>query len=294
MKKINNVDVWALKNKLGGLLNHLYFDAGISKEMIQYKMIFSSVLDYFENNDVDSFLGTSDQEIIQSLFEGETQIDYSKINPVFLWAGYGYIDLSIKLSTPIKTIFLLLPLNEMLSLFEPYHEMSFSHLKDYYLENCNTRSVFESIRSYSSYSRKEVCILAGIKEKTLPNYIYNNKALFNSSFKTIIKLSKLFSCPLDLFKEESSFIPFSFSFMEKEEFVNKLLDSLFLFYPKFKNRKVRFILDQNKTYSTSNEKDAVSFDFINLCFIEGKIKTYIKEEIFNYALGKACRDFYKI
>ena len=97
-----------------------------------------------------------------------------------------------------------------------------------------------------------------------------------------------------MFKEESSFIPFSFSFMEKEEFVNKLLDSLFLFYPKFKNRKVRFILDQNKTYSTSNEKDAVSFDFINLCFIGGKIKTYIKEEIFNYALGKACRDFYKI
>lgn len=199
-------NVHDIKSKFGVLLNHLV-ENGFRYEYIDSKVIYDPFFLFLENNEIEKFLKNPIETIIKNVFHKETYIDYTKpLKSELVWAGEMYITISANCNIPLQQVFLQLPLNKMISLFNPYHEMNNYQLVQRFKEERN-ESILKALLQDKGYSIREVAFLTGINQKTLLSYLDNEK-LFSASLKNIYKLSKFLNVDPCVFSEHSSFSPF--------------------------------------------------------------------------------------
>ena len=231
-------DVNKLSNKFSLLLSKAYHEANISIDVINEKITFGDYFDFLEKDELNSFLDKDLDAIIRELF-GPT-IFHERVNDIgeLYWAGQQYISIFLNCFIPLRTIFLLFPLDEMVSCFDAYHDKSkFQLIKDFKNNKYLNRSILRSLRKQKGLSVKQLSSLTKIPEQTLKYYESNNRFLYNAPFNSILKIYSVLSCSLYFFKKESDFVPFSNNIMKSDVFLDYLsteiksnlkIDSLYL------------------------------------------------------------------
>ena len=123
IEKYSNV----LSYLIGRTIRDKYTTSFIER-IISYSACFSE----FEKSNVTIIAFSSSVDIYNDLFPQFKDNEYTS-DPFdeFAWAGQSYIKLFMDLRITFESLFLILPIEEMLSLYKIYHEMAYSQLLDY-------------------------------------------------------------------------------------------------------------------------------------------------------------------
>ena len=214
---INRINTTAFKIKFATLLSKLYYSASLSIEQISYKIAYSDVFGFVENNDINSFMGKQYSELIKEYFNASLLHESNDINPVY-WAGLQYINLLLDKKIPLNQLFILCPLKEMVSHYEIYHEMNETQLIEEFMNNEYKRSLLSLLIKHNNTSYKKLSVMTGISINTLKYYSKSNDILFKTSFDNIVLLMKSLNVKsMSLFQKESSFINVNSIFEDEEK-----------------------------------------------------------------------------
>ena len=205
-----------IKTKFGLLIYHLAA-AGFSYEHIQEKVVRDPYFLCFERNETEAFLATPIETIVQEVFHKQIYIDYTApfASEIF-WAGQMYMSLLLNYGVPLQRSFLVYPLEKMVSLFDPYHEMGDGRLCLRYLEDEAKTSVLKTLMD-GKFTARQLSVLTGISYSAAIKY-QNNQTLFGMSALTASSFASLLGVPACVFIKESSFVPDISSFMEDAAF----------------------------------------------------------------------------
>ena len=118
------------------------------------------------------------------------------------WCGYCYFELFLMLRKPFSYLFLKLPLEKMLDLYNVYHEMDISQLVDYFHDKEIEETILRLLCKRYRCSINKLSKATGISVNTLNKYRSSDQSLYNASFQNIYKISVFFKTPISLFVEE--------------------------------------------------------------------------------------------
>lgn len=118
------------------------------------------------------------------------------------WCGYCYFELFLMLRKPFSYLFLKLPLEKMLDLYNVYHEMDISQLVDYFHDKEKEETILRLLCKRYRCSINKLSKATGISVNTLNKYRSSDQSLYNASFQNIYKISVFFKTPISLFVEE--------------------------------------------------------------------------------------------
>ena len=219
------IDVSEAKKKFGLLLNYLV-EAGFSFENIEEKVLRDSYFLFLENNNEEEFIKTPLEAIIKKVFKKDVYIDYTKpIKSELYWAGEMYITICANELIPLQRVMLVLPIEKMLYLFNPYHEMNNSQLVQRYKQEAEKSSVFKTLIKEKNLTFRELSELTGINFKTLLSYA-NNVKLFKASATNIYCLSNLLGVPSCVLIEKSNYVPNAHLLLKDDSFADIFLKNL--------------------------------------------------------------------
>ena len=244
-----------VKSKFGLLINYLLVN-GVSCEYIDYKIIHDPYFLFFENNKVDNFMSTPIEDIVFSVFGKRIYINYSKpVISEFIWAGEMYITILLSYGVPIQRSFLVCPLLKMINLFNPYHEMHNSQLCSRYLEDEDNKSIFRLLMKDVGITMKKMSMLSEINQKTLLNYV-NNEKLYSMSINNARKICECFNVPISTIAKESTYVPNIEELVAKNKpFRQNMMNVIIEYLDIDSNRVVDNDADSNKDFIKQALKD---------------------------------------
>lgn len=141
------------------------------------KAIFRSIIDY-EVDDVN----------VQGIF-----------NDAY-WAGQYYFDLFIKIKKPFSYLFLKLPLEKMMVVYDIFHEMDFSSFVEYFNKIEKEKTILRLLCERKKISISNLSKETNISFNTLLKYNFSDDTIYKASFQNIIRLVDFFQVPISLFK----------------------------------------------------------------------------------------------
>ena len=118
------------------------------------------------------------------------------------WCGLSYYYLVKKSEKPLSYILLKLPFDQMMDLYDIYHEMDVSSLYERFLQIEKEESILPLLCKQYQTSLVEVSKKTNISINTLKKYAKEDRYIHNASFQYIYKLSNFFSIPISLFAKE--------------------------------------------------------------------------------------------
>jgi len=224
---IKETDLDALQRKFGLLLSLLY-EAGLSYDAISENILKNPYFDFLENNQADGFMADSFEGIAQGMFDSPFHLDEGvEANTKLLWAGFCYIDLSVRLKKPLRQLFLLCPLKEIIALFEPYHEMPENALGDYFQKEIYKRNILRTLLTRKKIKAQAVSYYCGCSVPLIWSYCGSNDRLFSASSRILASLVEVLGeGSRNLLKGKSSFVYYSSFFLFDSNFINLLGASL--------------------------------------------------------------------
>lgn len=179
--------VLAINNKINpdSFINLLMKSVFIKKiEEKQYS-------DYFNKSIIDIFFDITSYQV-------DNDNSYGIYNDAY-WSGYSYYELYLRLNKPFSFIFLKLPLSKMLDIYPIFHEMDISSLIDYFNKLDKEKTILRLLCEQKRCSLPKLSNITKISVSTLRKYNASDEALYNASFQNIIKISRYFDTPINLF-----------------------------------------------------------------------------------------------
>lgn len=217
------VDLGALKKKFAILISKLENDCSLTLDVINEKIINDPFFDFLENNQANRFMEESYSLIVRRLFNMDVLFDNETKYDQTYWAAYQYLNIALNLLIPLRTIFLLCPLKEMVAHFTIYHEMNEFLLVKEFLDNEYHRSILKKLRLAKNISADKLAKLTGISVDTI-HYLEDNNHLYRTSFTNINNLSTALDCSLIFFKKEMNISVISRYLYQDSDFQNIFSD----------------------------------------------------------------------
>ena len=160
----------------------------------------------------------SDVELTKQIFY-EVSFDLYEIPQHIqtLWASEAYIYIQEETRLTFEAIFLIFPIEKMLSCFDVYQEMNFSQLVSYFMIERGLNSVFSCLLSKYKYSLRDVEEKTGIPYETLRSLKIKRRDIKKASVEVVSALAKLFKVRIDTLAEIEQ---------SKQKDIKELLNSL--------------------------------------------------------------------
>ena len=201
-------DSQQLKNKFGHLLSVLA-DNGITNESITETILTNAYFDLLESSNPTSFLKEEIPQICRDIFKYEPYFGAkNELISEYVWAAEAYLSLAFNLLMPLKQIFLLCPLSEMLKHYYVYHEKGLDAFARLFKEQYQTVSILKTLRQNAGLSLRQLAVLSSINAQSLLIYESSNQKLFNASHSTIESLAASLHLSISFFRKQSRFIPY--------------------------------------------------------------------------------------
>ena len=156
-----------------------------------------------EANKYDDYFNKSIMEMFESITSNTIREDdsFGIYNDAY-WSGVSYFDLHLKAHKPFSYIFLKLPFEKMLDIYDVYHEMDFSSLYEYFQKLEQEKTILRLLCEQSHKSLSKISKATSISINTLSKYNASDEALYKASFQNIIKIANYFDVPISLFIEK--------------------------------------------------------------------------------------------
>jgi len=220
---IEIISVDDLSRRFGELISYLHQSYGLSDEQIGHTIFASPFFDFLERNEAERFLASSLDDIGANLFPQSGRIPALVVADArYVWAGESALRLSLYFSLPLKSFFLLLPLTRLLSLFEPYHEMSFDQLATLAKERYCSRGLFSLLLQKCGTNVRHVSLKSGVGEETLFHAACNNNAFYGLSSQSVLALLSSLPISSSYFTRESRFAYLEPFYLRERIFLERL------------------------------------------------------------------------
>ena len=166
----------------------------------------SGYADKFERGNPDIIVGMSGIELARKVIsyaypnrhfpEAKT---FDNRNDVY-WAGWALAHYQWATCKRFKDIFQKIPLSEIISMYNLYHEMDIQH----FIEDMNTKydmieqeTKLKTIRENRGISQNELSELSGVKLRSIQMYEQKVNDIDKAQVKTIYKLSRVLGCTIE-------------------------------------------------------------------------------------------------
>lgn len=274
-----------LINKFASLLSNLFHSAKLSLENINETIVTNDFFSFDSEDNINGFITTENAVIAEEIFNARFLFDGADYDPLY-WAGQMYLKISFNMQIPLQQIFLLCPLEHMVSHFTIYHEMNDLEMIKEYMTNEHNRSILKLLRDKSSLSIRQLSDLSLIKDVTL-RYYEKNSNLFNASNETINTLSNVLGISKCLILRRSSYQPVFDMYFEDDSFKSLLKNNIYDFYkiknlPFYANALLNEVKDENYVFVGS----------INMIKNKNRI-TIIENGIYKALLQKTINEYLK-
>lgn len=272
------------KRKFGVFLSVLYHNANIELDNITDKLLTSSLLDMFENNQFDDFMTMPIDSIVHQLFPNVVIKDEGKedIGELY-WSGIQYVNIFLNYRIPLKTIILLCPLRDMCLKYDVYHEMNEIELcKDFFNNEYRRTSILRFFRKRQGYSVRDLSVLSNVPVSTIRSYEDDNDNFYKASNDIINSLQTVLLIPCSFTRRRTNFIPMTYSLFTNEDYVDCIREAMSSYLNKMID-KLNVVFDLND----GGEKDALLCFDANPFIAVNKKKYYLTPVLLNNLLTNA-------
>ena len=165
------------------------FREGYSFDYIEKSIAYSLFASEFEKSNVTRIAFSSMEKLYSDVFQSKKNAYEFDAYDIFGWIGYTYIHLFLSLEITFEALFNLVSIEEMMGLYNLYHEMSFSQTQDYVL-SIMKHSLLDVIMRRKKISNKELSIKTHLSVSTINALRYGNRDIRKLESDKLLSLSR--------------------------------------------------------------------------------------------------------
>lgn len=168
----------------------------------------SDISGKIENGNIRALVGSSGVELAYEIIGDEKhtiKAKYTANRSKEYWLGWALCYVQWATSISFSDITSFIPIEEMLNMYFPYHEMDIRQFLDAILEKYNSRKKDTNLkirRMQLGLTQSELSKLSGIPIRTLQQYEQRQKNINNANVEYLISLSKVLYCKIEFLLEK--------------------------------------------------------------------------------------------
>ena len=157
---------------------------------IERSIAYSMMVNELEKCDVSIIAFSSSENIYHQIFplkdnDGFIQDIYSR----YSWVGYIYIHLFLDLDITFESLFFIIPIDEMLSLYHLYHEMDYSQTLNYVKDKIEY-TILDVIMKKKKISSSRLSSLTNIPISTIKALRYSDRDINKLEASKLLSIAK--------------------------------------------------------------------------------------------------------
>lgn len=191
---------------LGRMLDFAVYDLKLELKDFFDRFIVSGIANDFENGDSKTIAGKSGVELAYEVMEktGENMRDikprYTANRSEEYWTGWALAYYQWKTAISFSKIIEYVPINEIKTLYSPYHEMDIRHFVDKMNElyvNAKPETNLKIYRKRAGISQKELAEQADIPVRMIQHYEQRQKNINKAQAEYLARLSRVLNCNME-------------------------------------------------------------------------------------------------
>ena len=177
-------------------------EAKIHFEVITDVLGKSNFIKNIENSNYSYLNEKTPFEIFVEIFDKDFIDDnnYMKYDSSY-WCGYVYSQIFYEYNKPFSYIFLKMPLEKLINMYEIYHEMDIGQSFEQFEIEMNKETILRLLLKKHCISGAELSRRTGVSTATINNMKKDDDALYNASFKIVQRIASTLDEPGNMFLE---------------------------------------------------------------------------------------------
>lgn len=188
------------QSSLASMLDFAVYDLKENLSEFYKKFLSSEISARFERGESSVIAGKSGVELALEI-AGDFSLA-KKYRPVAnkspeYWTGWALAYFQWQTNLTFRKIDCLIPIEEILGMYSPYHEMDISHFCGKMAELYNSRKRITNLKSQrqkAEFSQKELSEISGVPLRTIQQYEQGQKNINSAKAETVLKLAKALEC----------------------------------------------------------------------------------------------------
>jgi DNA-binding transcriptional regulator YiaG len=191
---------------LGRMLDYAVYDLGYDPDAFFGLFLVSGCADRFGNGDCSLIVGKSGVELARLIIETAVGKECT-VSPRYTvnrspeyWAGWALAYYQWQTGLSFQDILAVIPLSEILRLYEPYHEMDVRQFCDLLSDQYKKRAPetrLKRTRKLEGLTQSELAEQSGVPLRTLQQYEQRQKDINKAQAEYLIMLAKALHCSME-------------------------------------------------------------------------------------------------
>lgn len=200
------------RGNLGRMLDFAVYDLHYNLTDFFDLFLSSGVASRFEKGDYTLLAGRSGVELAYEVLD-RAGVGHPRIKPRFsadrspeYWAGWALAYYQWKTALSFVEIISVIPIKEILSFYQPYHEMDirqFADRMDKLYRDRNPDTNLKRLRRAAGLSQSELAELSGIPVRTIQQYEQRQKSINKAQAEYLFALSQALCCEMEQLLERA-------------------------------------------------------------------------------------------
>jgi len=203
IRAYDNVYLEKARIALGRMLDFAVYDLKYDLEEFFDLFITSGVAGRFEQGDFSVLVGMSGVELAYEVLE-QSHVAHERITPRYtadrsetFWCGWALAYYQWETAMSFSEIVRYVPLQDIVALYSPYHEMDIRHFVEKMNALYNTAKPevnLKLLRRRAGLSQQDLADLSGIPKRTIQQYEQRQKNINKAHAEYLVMLSKALHC----------------------------------------------------------------------------------------------------
>ena len=191
---------------LGCMLHYAVYELGLDAGWFYRMFLNSGIAHAFGIGEPKYTVGMSGIELAQEVIRASTgKYPDTKTAGIFdrtpeFWAGWAVAYYEWCTATPFERIEQLVPITEIIEMYNPYHEADvtrFADSLDSMILRRQTDSRLARLRDYANLSQKALAERSGVSVRMIEQYEQGRKDIDHASAATVYNLSRALNCRME-------------------------------------------------------------------------------------------------
>lgn len=199
------------RTALGRMLDFAVYD--LKYDIAEFFGLFikSGVAKRFENGDYAVIVGMSGVELAYEVLE-KSSVECERIKPNYtanrseeFWTGWALVYYQWETSISFQKIVQYIPINDIIALYSPYHEMDIRQFVDKMnamYKDAKPETNLKLLRQKVGLSQRELAALSDIPLRTIQQYEQRQKNINKAQTEYLVILSKVLCCEVEALIEK--------------------------------------------------------------------------------------------
>ncbi len=185
--------------KYGDVISYLLsrsYNEDYSFDYIQRSISYSTMINELEKSNVTIIAFSSMEKIYSDIFPKHDNAFIFNEYDAFGWSGYIYMHLFLTMQITFEALFYVIPFEQMLSLYNLYHEMSTTQMDDYFHETLKY-SILDIIMKANKISNVDLAKKTNLSVGTINALRYNKRDIAKLEANKLLLLANALNVKME-------------------------------------------------------------------------------------------------